>query len=135
MTPLAERIEENRDNIRVLRGDDFADGLEKGITVAWQNIPYIKSAWPDWARVAKLEEEQADVEKNITYDQLLKGDKNFYTYGDRNSQFPGWKEGAIQSALNVVYPIVEFVPYLFDFPEVSHVPNTNAIVQGSYYEE
>lgn len=45
MTPK-ERIEENRNNIRVLHGDDLADGLEAGITVAWQNIPYIKSAWP-----------------------------------------------------------------------------------------
>ncbi|MDG2304033.1 MAG: hypothetical protein P8R42_05145 [Candidatus Binatia bacterium] len=35
-----------------MAGDEFADGLGHGITIAWQNVPHIGGVWAQWGNVA-----------------------------------------------------------------------------------
>lgn len=116
-----ERLDIARDNVVNLHGKEFSDQLYNGVSIAWQNIPTQKGGWVDWEKLP--ENVQA-----VSYNELLKQDRGFYIVGDQVSDLPGWKEGAIASAINVfaqVSKVVGFAPLQF-----ARVPSTRALVEG-----
>ena len=62
--------------------------LNKGVSVAWKNIPYSGSGWSEWSREAR----------GKYYGQLLNGDGPFLFAGEHMSYINGWQEGAVRSA-------------------------------------
>ena len=116
-----ERLKLAREGAAHLHGQRFADGLGKGLTIAWQNIPTQKGGWVSWANVEDRED---------SYNALIKGNKNFYITGDQVSHLPGWKEGAVDSALNVFAQVANVEGY--HPPHVHRVPDTAALVHPGY---
>lgn len=116
------RVEQAREGARQLAGERFARGLDKGISIAWQNMRYLRGGWAQWQNVR-------DGVK--TYNALIHGDheRNFFICGDQASQLPGWKEGAVASALYVLEmlltPATAFEPV-----EVQTVPDSRILVEG-----
>ncbi|MEX3009546.1 flavin monoamine oxidase family protein [Hoeflea sp. TYP-13] len=74
-------------------------GSEVGrpISVAWHNMPLAKGAWAVWRRDQRGNE----------YRTLSKPDRNMYFAGEHMSWLPGWQEGAVLSAHEVVSSIHE----------------------------
>ncbi|MBU7585875.1 MAG: FAD-dependent oxidoreductase [Nostoc sp. TH1S01] len=103
---------------RNLGGDAFADGLQHGLAIAWQNIPYLKGGWANWHTVD---------DKETHYNNLIQGNKNFYIIGDQLSALPGWQEGAVLSAINAVNRVVD--PTYF-VPEIGILPDTRLMVES-----
>lgn len=66
---------------------------ELGLSIAWQNVPFLQGAWPSWGG------NQTD---DQDYQRLLLPDRRFYVVGDQASTLPGWQEGAMMSAEHVV---------------------------------
>ncbi len=62
--------------------------LTRGISVAWQKIPYSCGAWAEWGQEARA----------AHYATLLKGDGPFLFAGEHLSYLNGWQEGAVRSA-------------------------------------
>jgi monoamine oxidase len=87
--------------------EKFGEGLEKGLAIAWQNMPYIKGGWAYWQAVgeSKYATEQfntiAQGSEVEGQDPEIKG-PSFFIVGDQISSLPGWQEGAIASAINVI---------------------------------
>ncbi len=111
----------------------FAEGLEDGVAIAWQNMPHIKGGWAYWQAVgdAKYSTKQFNAiaqgtgmydAKSDTY-----GDPCFFIVGDQISSLPGWQEGAIAAAINVISrmakPDVEIAP-------LANLPDTRLMVEG-----
>lgn len=67
---------------------------DKGLSIAWQEVPFIGGGWAEWDRANR---DQAEA-----YKLLLKPDKRFIVAGDQVSYLPGWMEGAVLSAYHVV---------------------------------
>jgi monoamine oxidase len=67
---------------------EYRRHLTKGVSVAWQNIPFSLSAWADWSRDARA----------AHYGTLLAGDGPFLFAGEHMSYINGWQEGAVRSA-------------------------------------
>jgi monoamine oxidase len=67
---------------------DYRRHLNKGVSVAWKNIPFSGSAWAEWSRDARSEH----------YSVLLRGDGPFLFAGEHLSFINGWQEGAVLSA-------------------------------------
>lgn len=113
-------------------GKDFAKGLDKGVAIAWQNMPHIKGGWTQWQAVGdevaapKVFNTIAQGSKIVKNDGSLTQPK-FFIVGDQISSLPGWQEGAIAAALNALTrmanPDVE-IPYL------SCLPDTRLMVEG-----
>ena len=116
-----ERLELARREAANLHGQEFADDLEHGLTIAWQNIPTQKGGWVSWRNVPDREN---------TYNALIKGDRNFYITGDQVSHLPGWKEGAVGSALNVFAQVTQIFGY--HPPHVRQVPDTAALMHPGF---
>jgi monoamine oxidase len=121
-------IKERLNNARAgaaLFSNTFADGLEHGVTVAWQNMPYIKGGWAQWSTV----------KNNVQhYNQIIQGTgvngatgPCFFIVGDQVSSLPGWQEGAIASALNAISRLAR--PDLI-LPHLSALPDTRLMVEG-----
>ena len=72
--------------------------IETGMSIAWQNVPYIGGGWAEW--------NSSDPAQAKAYQRLLKGDGRFHVGGDQVSYLPGWQEGAILSAYHVVNRII-----------------------------
>ncbi len=68
--------------------------IETGMSIAWQNVPYIGGGWAEW--------NSGNPDHAKAYQRLLKGDGRFHVGGDQVSYLPGWQEGAILSAYHVV---------------------------------
>ena len=126
--PVTERLELARDGARLF-GQAFGDGLEHGVAIAWQNMPYIKGGWAQWHTVG------ADVDESVAhFNELIQGSTvddgpcaNFFIVGDQLSSLPGWQEGAIASALNALSRVAR--PDL-KIPCLSALADTRIIVEG-----
>ena len=79
---------------------DFASfvSTRTGLSIAWQNVPYIGGGWAEW--------NSNDPVQAKAYRRLLKPDGRFHVGGDQVSYLPGWQEGAILSAYHVVQQIL-----------------------------
>ena len=94
-------------------GTAFGEGLQDGVAIAWQNMPYIKGGWAQWHVVntaaGKSDSDQyaADIFSELSQGTGVFVDgklsqPNFFVVGDQLSSLPGWQEGAISSALVAV---------------------------------
>lgn len=98
---------------------DFAKYVdkEKGLSIAWKNIPFQDGGWADW--------EGTDPEScRQSYRRLLSPDRCFHIVGDQMSQIPGWQEGAIMSAQHAVEQIAQIRS--LDVPEDTQLPTCPA---------
>ena len=120
LTPK-ERVELARKGAATIHGEEFASQLKKGLSIAWQNIPTQKGGWVSWKDVPNGTD---------AYNILIEGDRDFYITGDQVSHLPGWKEGAMASALNVWAQVVEVEEYRA--PLVDRLPDTAALVYRNF---
>lgn len=121
-----DRIDEARKGAEKLHGPEFARQLRHGVSIAWQNIPTQLGGWTDWKFIHKDEKEQARIMNSVR-----KGNKNFHILGDQVSFIPGWKEGAIATAIEVFAKVTLVKGY--SLPEIEKVPDTQALVEGYQY--
>jgi len=91
----------------------------RGISIAWQNVPYQMGAWANWQG------------NGDAYGALLVPDRRFFVTGDQVSQLPGWQEGAMMSAEHVVKQIAGVLPKALEGLEAVEAPDTRALVEGS----
>ena len=98
----SERMAIARAGAAQLHGDEFAEKLDHGLAIAWQNIPYLRGGWTSWSSVP---------DQLSSYNTFLKGEGNFYSVGDQNSLLSGWQQGAVYAALSVVAQILELKHY------------------------
>lgn len=120
---VKERLGKAREGA-ALFGKEFAEGLDRGVAIAWQNMAHIKGGWAQWQYV----------EKNVDhYNHIIQGtgvdgsDPCFFIVGDQVSSLPGWQEGAIASALNAITRLAR--PDL-ELPHLSALPDTRLMVEG-----
>ncbi len=120
---VADRLTEARAGA-ALFGKEFAAGLRHGIAIAWQNMPYIKGGWAQWA----------NVDNNVShYNHIIQGSgvdggkPSFFIVGDQVSSLPGWQEGAIASAHNAISRLVR--PDL-PLAHLKTLPDPRLIVEG-----
>lgn len=92
----------------------------RGLSIAWQNVPYLMGAWANWQG------------RGDAYGALLAPDRRFFVTGDQVSQLPGWKEGAMMSAEHVVKQIAGVLPKALESLEAVEAPDTRALVEGSH---
>ena len=98
--PPAERFgrysHEKRLEVALEGGEKLHRGFEnlvyrdRGISIAWQNMPHIHGGWAD-----ETAENDPVVYKRLN-DLLPEG--RVYLAGDYLSHMPGWQEGAVLSA-------------------------------------
>lgn len=130
--PVEERLTKARNDASKF-GEKFANGLEDGLAIAWQNMPYIKGGWAYWQAVgeAKYATEQfnaiAQGSGIVDPKTNTASDANFFIVGDQISSLPGWQEGAIAAALNAISRMAK--------PEVKiqalkNLPDTRLMVEG-----
>lgn len=130
--PISERLDKARKDASKFN-EKFAEGLDDGLAIAWQNMPHIKGGWAYWQAVgdSKYSTRQFNAitqgtgiynEKSKTYN-----DPCFFIVGDQISSLPGWQEGAIAAAINVISrmakPDVEIAP-------LANLPDTRLMVEG-----
>lgn len=120
-TPPKERINMARTGARSLAGNAFADGLGHGLAIAWQNMPYQKGGWSQWRNV--------DGNCVDCFNNIIKGNKNFFVVGDQASSLMGWQEGALLSAIHVANSIVDKT---YQAPVLKELPDTRETVEGIY---
>jgi monoamine oxidase len=122
----AQRLREAREQAARLH-KEFADDkivpLDRGISIAWQNVPFQNGAWAFW------KDDKQD--RTADYRRLLSPDRTFYVVGDQVSQLPGWQEGAMMSAEHVVKQITNQLPLRLEKLEEVTAPDTRALVEGS----
>lgn len=92
---------------------------ERGLSIAWQNIPFQEGAWASWG---------GDQHDDAFYQRLLRPDRNFHLVGDQASTLPGWQEGAMMSAEHVVELIAKIKSD--ELPAGIKAPNTLKVIQG-----
>ena len=125
---VADRLKTAKEGAAVF-GEAFADGLNEGVTIAWQNIPYIKGGWAQWNDLPQAKE-HFNVLTQGTGVRKKSGemsDPNFFIIGDQLSSLPGWKEGAIAAALNAISRMAR--PDL-EIPHLESLPDTRLMVEG-----
>ena len=113
-------------------GQDFADGLGKGLAIAWQNMPHIKGGWAYWQALGEpnfaVEQFNIIAQGSGVYDANGNLSKpNFFIVGDQISSLPGWQEGAIAAALNALSRMAR--PDL-EIPHLACLPDTRIMVEG-----
>ena len=90
---LAERLEWARKGASLVQpefGDPDIVPTDKGLSIAWNNVPFQRGGWASWRRTP---------EDTARYTRLRKGALGrFYIIGDQMSTLSGWMEGAIMSA-------------------------------------
>jgi monoamine oxidase len=106
-------------------GKQFAEGLDRGVAIAWQNMAHIKGGWAQWNNV---------IDSVGHYNHIIQGtgvdgarNPSFFVVGDQVSSLPGWQEGAISSALNAISRLAR--PDL-TLPYLSVLPDTKLMVEG-----
>lgn len=92
----------------------------KGISIAWQNVPYQEGGWANWDFAGG----------ETAYERLLSPDRAFYVVGDQVSTLPGWQEGAMISAEHVVEQIAGMRPKTG--LDIRQVPNVRRLIEGRY---
>lgn len=130
--PISERLELAQKGASKF-GKDFGKGLKDGLAIAWQNMPYIKGGWAYWQAVGDAEyaKEQFNAITQGTgiYDSEEKtySDPCFFIVGDQVSSLPGWQEGAIAAAINVISRMAK--PDM-EIPHLENLPDTRLMVEG-----
>ncbi len=125
--PVCDRLDIARDGASGF-SEAFANGLDDGVAIAWQNMPHIKGGWAQWHTVGKTTEESV-----ATFNVLIQGtgvdgsDPNFFIVGDQLSSLPGWQEGAIAAAINALDRLRR--PDLA-VQHLSVLPDTRIMVEG-----
>ncbi len=121
--PLKERLRHAREQAAMLH-PEFNDRAivpeEKGLSIAWHNIPYQRGGWANWKA------ESADHADG--YERLLAPDRRFHIVGDQVSTLPGWQEGAMMSAEHVVEQIAGIRP--MTVPDIKRAPSTRKMILG-----
>lgn len=97
---------------------------DKGISIAWQNVPFQEGGWAEWKK-----------DMTVPYRRLLHSEGNFWVAGDQVSYLPGWQEGAVRSAEYVVEHMVRPERLLGEEVEVGEAPDTGAVVRGEQREQ
>jgi monoamine oxidase len=120
---VEERLREARAGA-ALFGKEFADGLDRGVAIAWQNMAYIKGGWAQWNNVKRSVHHYNRIIQGTGVDG---GRPCFFIVGDQVSSLPGWQEGAISSALNAISRLAR--PDLM-LPYLSVLPDTKLMVEG-----
>lgn len=106
-------------------GAAFAEGLEHGVAIAWQNMAHIKGGWAQWHNVADSVRHYNHIIQGTAVDGADR--PSFFIVGDQVSSLPGWQEGAIVSALNAISRLARpdrMVPFL------SVLPDPRLMVEG-----
>lgn len=123
MTP-AQRLEKAAEGaLRLHPQFDRHVPRDKGISIAWQNVPFQEGGWADWT------EDMVD-----PYSRLLHPEGNFWVAGDQVSYLPGWQEGAVLSARYVVQNLVQPTRLLGEALAPRRAPNTARVVRGEQRE-
>lgn len=124
---IEDRLTQAREGARLF-SEDFGNGLEDGVAIAWQNMPYIKGGWAQWHVVddAVKHFNVLDQGTGVFENEILSSPK-FFIVGDQLSSLPGWQEGAIASALNALSRLTR--PDL-EIPHLLNLPDTRLIVEG-----
>jgi len=120
---LTERLKDAKEQASRLHKqflDDAIIPFDKGLSIAWQNVPHQRGGWAVWSSESK---DHADA-----YETLLAPDRRFHVLGDQVSTLPGWQEGAMMSAHHVVGQVAGIVP--LTVPDILRAPDTQAIVRG-----
>ncbi|MFT4925377.1 MAG: monoamine oxidase [Phenylobacterium sp.] len=116
-TPIEQRLQ-NAKTDATRFGAEFGQGLQDGVAIAWQNMPYIKGGWAQWHAVGEnaVDEFNIIMQGSGIYDASGKlSDPSFFIVGDQISSLPGWQEGAIAAALNALCRLARpdlHIPYL-----------------------
>jgi len=92
----AQRLEDTLADDEAIHPGCRAD-LRKGVSVAWQKVPFSNGAWAEWSREARAS----------GYKRLLDGDGPFLFCGEHLSFVNGWQEGAVRSAHHALERIAE----------------------------
>jgi len=120
---LSERLHQAREQAARLH-PEFNDRAiipeEKGMSIAWKNVPYQRGGWANWK-----EESAGDAD---AYETLLAPDRHFHIVGDQVSTLPGWQEGAMMSAQHVVEQIAKIRP--LTVPDIKRAPSTRKMILG-----
>lgn len=120
---LTERLRHAREQAARLH-PEFADHAvipeDKGLSIAWINVPYQRGGWANWSSESK---DHADA-----YERLLAPDRNFHIVGDQVSTLPGWQEGAMMSAQHVMEQIAGIRPKTV--PDIERAPSTRKMILG-----
>jgi len=90
MTPEA-RLKAARQQAEKLH-PGFSDLVSKGISVAWQKVPYLLGCASVWTEQARAE----------YFPVLLAPEGAHYMVGDQISYQSGWQEGAVRSAYHAI---------------------------------
>ncbi|WP_264530480.1 flavin monoamine oxidase family protein [Flavobacterium sp. N502540] len=130
--PVDERLTKARNDASKF-GNKFAEGLEEGVAIAWQNMPNIKGGWAYWQAVGdanySTKQFNAIAQGSGIIDPETKNvsNANFFIVGDQISSLPGWQEGAIAAAINAITrmakPEVKIQP-------LKNLPDTRLMVEG-----
>lgn len=130
--PICERLERARTDAEKFN-EKFGKGLQDGLAIAWQNMPHIKGGWAYWQAVGEstyaTKQFNAIAQGSGIRDPKSKthGIPNFFIVGDQISSLPGWQEGAIAAAINVISrmakPDMEIAP-------LASLPDTRLMVEG-----
>jgi monoamine oxidase len=116
----AERLEKAAEGAVLLHPEFNANvPRAKGISIAWQNVPFVGGGWADWKP-----------EQTREYTRLLRPEGNFWVAGDQVSYLPGWQEGAVLSAQYVARQLAGPQLKLGAPAPVTRAPNSDAVVLG-----
>lgn len=127
--PVSERLDLAREGARQFN-QAFGDGLDRGVAIAWQNMPYIKGGWAYWQAVGDGAADHFNALSQGSGVVAANGgssDPVFFVVGDQLSSLPGWQEGAIASALNALTRMAH--PEL-RIPHLKRLPDTRLLVEG-----
>lgn len=101
---------------------------DKGITIAWHNVPYQEGGWANWDD--KKPEHHAAFTRLLMPDGVEGGRPVFSVVGDQVSSLPGWQEGAMMSAEHVVQQLLGLRKARLASSVTFKAPNTRRLVQG-----
>ncbi|NNE14494.1 MAG: NAD(P)-binding protein [Saprospiraceae bacterium] len=130
--PISKRLKKARRDASKFN-KKFAKGLEDGLAIAWQNMPHIKGGWAYWQAVgnADYSTKQFNIIAQGTgvYNPRTKKHSApcFFIVGDQISSLPGWQEGAIAAAMNVISRMAK--PSV-EIAHLANLPDTRLMVQG-----
>ncbi len=121
--PLDERLKLARAGAVRLHNQFGSEAIvptDKGLSIAWKQVPFQRGGWADWDSSSQEEKE--------AYERLLAPDGDFYVVGDQVSPLPGWQEGAVMSANHVTEQISGFRSK--QAPKVSSAPDSRGMTEG-----
>ena len=105
---LEKRLQMAKKGAARLHPEFLEEGIvptKLGLSIAWQNVPYLEGAWPNWESPTNqpgVDDGDNHDDDDKDYRRLLLPDGRFHIVGDQTSTLPGWQEGAMMSAEWVV---------------------------------